>query len=180
MMVERAALIFSLTVIAISSHGCAHRRAPERNEVIYKWEDGNLIDVFNLSTMWGSQEGIGYLSERNGNYGEFGGRFYFCSNSDFLCVIGGIAAVVPRSMDGQSEWSFENMQCRSNEPIGASVLNAISCTHRGQVTEFTYSAQQGIVSYQNKVGDPPWRKMRLYSEIGLLAPQGDNEALQIK
>lgn len=158
--------ILTLTSGIVS--GCVGYRGVEQNEVVYKWKAGNLLHVFNVSRMLFSEEGESYLLRRDGAYSDFGGDFIYCDSEKYLCMVGGIAAAVPKEISGQVEWSFENWQCHSNMPIRKNILNSVSCSYRGQVTEFLYDSVRGVVSYKNR-GKATEKEMQLLGEKGLLS-----------
>ncbi len=161
--------IFFITCGVIILNGCASIHSHEDREVIYKWKNGNLVHVFNTANMLFSEEDVEYLARRNGVYSEFGGNFRFCNSEKYLCVVGGVAAAVPRNMSGQTDWVYENWICQSKQPIYKKEIVSISCSYKGQVTDFKYSSLQGVISYTNR-GKATIKEMELMGgNIGLLA-----------
>lgn len=163
---------------ACATHSTMYQKAPHQNgpnetEIIYKSNYGSRIDVFNIEKLWSSQEGIGYLDRRDFKYSEFGGRMRFCSSVDYYCVIGGIAAAVPKKINGQKKWRVEEWECESQTVLSAQSQTTITCTFKGQSTRFTYSPSRGIISYTNL--SRPNIKLELIGDKGLLAAPSTTE-----
>lgn len=127
-----------------------------------------MVHIYNLSTWWSSEEGRDYLSRRNGRYSDFGGSFRYCESTEYLCVIGGIAAAIPRKISGQKEWDFENWSCSTKSPLSSDKINLISCSYKGRITLFKYDVMSGIISYTNK-GNATEKTLDLIGDRGLLA-----------
>jgi len=162
----RLPVIF-LVVVGIVP-GCIGYKKNSDREIFYKWKNGNLVHVFNMSKMLFSEEGENYLSRRDGRYTEFGGDFVFCDSDKYLCIVGGIAAAVPKDMSGQTEWVYKNWGCKSDRPVYENTSAHISCSYKGQVTEFLYDSAHGITSYTNR-GKATEKQMQLVGTVGLLA-----------
>jgi len=138
-----------------------------RNEVIYRLEGATVLEVFNLERLWVSSEGVSYLKRRNGRYGEFGGSFEICSNEEYYCLSGGIAAAIPKKFAGQTTWQFAGQSCRATLPLIEGQTVSIKCTSGSWSNELTYSQSLGIVAYTKLVSS--MERFNVVGEAGLFA-----------
>ena len=137
-----------------------------KNEIIYQVKNGRLLDVYDLNNGINSSMGLSYLNNRNGQYGEFSGRTIFYEDNEYLCVVGGIVAAVPKVNKGQKKWSVNGWDCHTNNPLTESA-SEITCTYKKQTTNFLYSYKKGVISYINESN--PEKEFILVDEYGLLA-----------
>lgn len=150
--------------------GCSATTAysPKKNEeIIYRKKNTSVLDVFNITKLYFSNENVGYLKNRNFKYGEFGGQIKNCSNEEYYCLIGGIGVVIPKKFTGQSEWQFLDEACKSEKPLADKQTAIITCDSKGWSNRFVYSAEQGITSYV--IAAQPQFERELVDEKGLFA-----------
>lgn len=172
---KSASIVFSVVLLS----GCASNGGGD-GEVFYLRTDyGRGLDVFNYNHKWISNEGVSYLCERDQEYGEFGGRFYTCDeNSEYLCIIGGIAAAVPVKAQGQTKWQVSEWSCSAEMPLVDGELINIACEYKGQRSDFTYSSRRGVTAYYRDQHDGSVVTYVLVGEFGVLSKRMHNKTLQ--
>jgi hypothetical protein len=138
-------------------------------EIFYISNNGRNVDVFNITELWSSEEGVEYLNRRDFKYSEFSGRMKVCTSADYYCVVGGIAASVPKEIKGQKQWQADAWKCQAETPLLSQKSTVITCDYMGKSTRFTYSPEKGITSYYF-LSDPNIR-YELIGGKGLLAPK---------
>jgi hypothetical protein len=143
---------------------------PDQKEIIYISSNGLNVDVFNIEELWFSEEGVEYLNRRDFEYGEFGGRMEFCSNKDYYCLGGGLNVTIPKSLSGQKAWQFQERECQANTALSDQQQTDIVCRFKGHTRRFTYSPQQGIVSYFYDRPSGASYEFKLRGDKGLFAP----------
>lgn len=137
-------------------------------EIYYRATTGGRLAVFNLTRAFVYMEGSAYLERRDGrHHGHFAGPIELCSDTSYLCVRGGLYAVIPKDLKGQSEWSHDGVRCRLRSTAAHSTVLSVICSFRGKSTAFKYDQERGIVSYGETAGDEG--EFRLVGTKGLLA-----------
>ena len=136
-------------------------------EVFYRKENTAVLEVFNLTTHWFASVDARYLGRRDGDYGEFGGSFEVCSDAEYFCLIGGIAAAIPKKFDGQTSWQFRDITCKSAAPLTDDHLVSVDCSRGNWTNRIDYSPARGITSYWSAA--EPGQQFSLVSRPGLLA-----------
>ena len=135
-------------------------------EIVYRKEGTSVIKVFNVERLWFGNLGVSYLERRDGRYGEFSGSFEFCSDAEYLCLDGGIAAAIPKKFDGRTSWQFKEISCKADSPLAEGGVANIDCTSGNWANRFTYSQAQGITSYS--IAAEPGQQYTLLAPPGLL------------
>lgn len=170
---QKALILLAALIIS----GCVGHRGKAEVELFYWKQKTSVVDVFNISDPWVSSEPIEYLLQRDQQYGEFGGRLGLCSNDEFFCVKGGVAAAIPRSITKDHEpWEFEGVRCRVIDMEDD--MFTIECARdeknpltskTDQVSRFNYSVRHGILSFTHLdvMGTPTYR---LLGDDGLFSP----------
>ena len=141
-----------LLVALTLTSGCA--TGPTRlieHEVIYRMKGATVLEVFNLEQLRVSSVGLSYLKHRDGRYGEFSGSFELCSDDEYFCLTGGIAAAIPKKFSGQTAWQFAGQSCNASSPLVEGQTVNIKCTSGSWSNELTYSQSLGIVAYTKLV-----------------------------
>lgn len=139
-------------------------------EIIYRMENTSVLEVFNLTRLWVASMGVNYLDRRDGRYGELGGSFEFCSDAEYFCLIGGIAAAIPKKFDGQTTWQFNGISCKSDTPLAEGKAALIDCSRGNWSNRLNYSQSHGITSYSS-AAEPG-------EQYSLIAPPGLLQAFQ--
>lgn len=145
-------LLCPVTTLLVLTLACSQAEPVNGPEVIYRMRFGRTLDVFNVDTSHFSREDIEYLERRDQQYGEFGGTVLFCSDEQYFCVRGGIAAAVPKTASSQRGWSVGRIDCEA-ESAFSGTADVINCTFAGTLTRFLFSEQRGIEWYEAS-GDP--------------------------
>ena len=116
-------------------------------EIIYRMENTSVLEVFNLTRLWVASMGVNYLDRRDGRYGELGGSFEFCSDAEYFCLIGGIAAAIPKKFDGQTTWQFNGISCKSDTPLAEGLAR-----ERAGIAKLfeTADAREGLGAFAEK------------------------------
>ncbi|MDZ7923650.1 MAG: hypothetical protein U5M23_06235 [Marinagarivorans sp.] len=84
--------LIKFVLVALMLLGCAGQRKSHPaglEDIVYRKKNTNVLDVYNLTKLYFSNEDIEYLRKRNFKYGEFGGQIKNCSNDEYYCLIGG-------------------------------------------------------------------------------------------
>ena len=168
-------VILVASVVALSSIEAADSKGAQVNssvtpigEVLYKASSGHRVDVFDLTKRYVFIEGDDYLARRDGRHQtEFAGPILYCTNAKYFCIRGGISAVVPRTLNRQTEWIFAHVACRSTDGLTQTGINRVTCTFRGATTEFAYERERGIVRYMRQGSGEP--EFLLVGDHGLFA-----------
>ena len=146
-----------------------NRRKTPDIEYLYKYKYGKRVDVFNTTKNYIYVESDDYIARRDGVHDtEFAGQIMYCTGSKYYCVRGGIYAVVPRLINGQTDWAFRNVFCHTKARISKFIINKITCKYRGIGTDFYYDKNKGIISYSN-IGEPSSETI-LIGNVGLFGP----------
>jgi hypothetical protein len=146
--------------------GTDERWSPDR-EYLYAATVGRRVDVYDMVGRRVYTEGHEYLARRDGrHYTEFAGALLICTTSAYYCLRGGIYAVVPTTINGQSRWSSHDVRCQSSVPLQAQTVNTITCHFKSHWTRFQYEGDRGILSYVNS-GDEV--EFKLVGERGLFS-----------
>ena len=125
-------------------------RATSEIEYLYKATGGRRVDVFNLTRRFAYLESDDYLDRRDGRHDtEFSGQIMYCVRTRYFCIRGGIYAVVPRLISGQTDWKYREITCHARTALSDVGINEITCTFRGGGTAFNYEQKKGIVSYSD-------------------------------
>lgn len=141
--------IYSVLIL-LTLVSCASRNklySADVEEIIYQKKNTHVLDVYNLTKLYFSNEDVEYLHKRNFKYGEFGGQIKICSNDEYYCLIGGIGVVIPKKLAGQKEWQFADEKCHSESPLSDQQPAIITCDSEGWSNKFVYSFDRGITSY---------------------------------
>lgn len=146
--------------------GCA---STQNSEIVYiRADTGRHLHVYNTKTMSFSVESVDYLKGEK-SYSDFGGSFSYCGSTEFLCIVGGIGAAVPKLKNGQTNWQFENWICQSKLPLESNQDNKIECSYKNQITKFLYASHRGIVEYSLTSNDGKEERYILLGEFGLIS-----------
>lgn len=149
--------------------GCASYQMNSKGdqEIIYQKKNTSVIDVYNLTKLWFSNEDFEYLRNRNYKYGEFGGDIKICSNEEYYCLSGGIGVAIPKKIIGQTVWQFAGENCKSETPLSYENPTIITCRSKGWENKFVYTFDRGITSYV--IAAQPEFEHVLVDEKGLFA-----------
>lgn len=139
--------VFCLVGSIIIGSSCANFGEHIDDEILYKVKDGSLVQVFNLRAGWESTQDVSYLERRDQNYGEFKGQTRDCSNDEFYCLAGGINVAIPKLIDGQTLWEYNDRICSAKFGLSKSNPNQITCRNMHYELVFTYDVKMGITSF---------------------------------
>ena len=161
-------------VVCIGTPSCSGDSTFNKNnlsktdrEIIYKQKDGKNVDVFNVTEGYLSLEGEGYLKRRDFQYGEFGSHFKDCSNKDYFCMKNGLSLAIPKNIEAQKKWKFNDIDCQLDPSATRQQSYAIECIFEDYTINFQYSLERGITSYTQSTN--PSVEFELVSEKGFFA-----------
>jgi hypothetical protein len=160
MIISKVLIVFAMPFVFLSDLAFATQdlaarrqqdwRATSEIEYLYKAESGRRVDVFNLTRRYTYLESDDYLDRRDGRHDtEFAGQIMYCVRTKYFCIRGGIYAVVPRVISGQTDWAFRDVTCHARTRLSDVGINEITCTFRGSGTAFKYEQKKGIISYSD-------------------------------